>query len=170
MPLRLGSHSSQPLWPWPRNACLTRTGEGRFPRKLGPPRCTRARLAALTLPVLPRCSDISLHPNDHVSSGGLSPTQQIPVGPSYQVPLARAVKAAVKMPVVAVGLITEFEQAEAIIGTGDADLIALARTILYNPRWPWHAAAYFGATVAAPSQYLRSQPARYRGLFDVRTG
>ena len=65
----------------------------------------------------------------HVSSGGLTPAQPIPVGPSYQVPLARAVKAAVKMPVVAVGLITEYEQAEAIIGTGDADLIALARTI-----------------------------------------
>src|SRR5918995_4693606 len=94
----------------------------------------------------------------HVSSGGLSPAQQIPVGPSYQVPLARAVKAAVKMPVIAVGLITEYEQAEAIVGTGDADLIALARAILYDPRWPWHAAAYFGATVVAPNQYLRSQP------------
>ena len=67
--------------------------------------------------------------------------QEIPVGPSYQVPLARAVKRAVGMPVVAVGLITEFEQAEAIVGTGDADLIALARGILYDPRWPWHAAA-----------------------------
>ena len=68
----------------------------------------------------------------HVSSGGLTPTQQIPVGPSYQVPLARAVKKATHIPVIAVGLITEFEQAEAILGTGDADLIALARTILYN--------------------------------------
>src|SRR3954449_9964627 len=83
----------------------------------------------------------------HVSSGGLTPAQKIPVGPSYQVPLARAVKAAVRMPVVAVGLITEYEQAEAIIGTGDADLIALARTILYDPRWPWHAAAHFGAQI-----------------------
>lgn len=63
----------------------------------------------------------------HVSSGGLSPAQKIPVGPSYQVPLARAVKQAVKIPVIAVGLITEFEQAEAILSTGDADCIALAR-------------------------------------------
>jgi len=101
----------------------------------------------------------------HVSSGGLSPAQKIPVGPSYQVPLARAVKAAVKMPVVAVGLITDYEQADAIIGTGDADLIALARTILYDPRWPWHAAAALGAKVKAPPQYLRSQPSRYRDLF-----
>jgi 2,4-dienoyl-CoA reductase-like NADH-dependent reductase (Old Yellow Enzyme family) len=103
----------------------------------------------------------------HVSSGGLTPDQQIPVGPSYQVPLARAVKKATRMPVIAVGLITEFEQAEAIVGTGDADLIALARTILYNPRWPWHAAAHFGAQVKAPDQYLRSQPRQYPDLFDI---
>jgi 2,4-dienoyl-CoA reductase-like NADH-dependent reductase (Old Yellow Enzyme family) len=103
----------------------------------------------------------------HVSSGGLTPSQQIPVGPSYQVPLARAVKSNTRMPVVAVGLITEFEQAEAIIGTGDADLIALARTALYNPRWPWHAAAHFGAQVKAPDQYLRSQPRQYPDLFDI---
>jgi 2,4-dienoyl-CoA reductase-like NADH-dependent reductase (Old Yellow Enzyme family) len=103
----------------------------------------------------------------HVSSGGLTPAQQIPVGPSYQVPLARAVKKATRMSVIAVGLITEFEQAEAIVGTGDADLIALARTILYNPRWPWHAAAHFGAQVKAPDQYLRSQPRQYPDLFDI---
>ena len=90
-----------------------------------------------------------------------------PLGPSYQVPLARAVKQATRIPVIAVGLITEFEQAEAIVGTGDADLIALARTILFNPRWPWHAAAHFGAQVKAPEQYLRSQPQQYRDLFDI---
>ena len=76
-------------------------------------------------------------------------------------------KAAVRIPVIAVGLITEFEQAEAIVSTGDADLIALARTILFNPRWPWHAAAHFGARVRAPAQYLRSQPRQYRDLFDM---
>jgi 2,4-dienoyl-CoA reductase-like NADH-dependent reductase (Old Yellow Enzyme family) len=103
----------------------------------------------------------------HVSSGGLHPEQKIPLGPSYQVPLARAVKAAVRVPVIAVGLITEFEQAEAIVSTGDADLIALARAILFNPRWPWHAAAHFGARVRAPVQYLRSQPRQYRDLFDT---
>jgi 2,4-dienoyl-CoA reductase-like NADH-dependent reductase (Old Yellow Enzyme family) len=102
----------------------------------------------------------------HVSSGGLTPAQKIPVGPSYQVPLARAVKHATTMPVVAVGLITEFEQAEAIISTGDADLIAIARAILYDPRWPWHAAAHFGAKVKAPNQYLRSQPRQFRDLFE----
>lgn len=102
----------------------------------------------------------------HVSSGGLAPAR-IPVGPSYQVPLARKVKKAVKMPVVAVGLITEFDQANAILEAGDADLIALARAMLYDPRWPWHAAAHFGAHVRAPSQYLRSQPSHLKALFDA---
>jgi len=100
----------------------------------------------------------------HVSSGGLDPRQAIPVGPNYQVPLARAVRQAVSIPVVAVGLITEYEQAEAILATGDADLIGLARTVLYDPRWPWHAAAHFGAQVKVPPQYLRSQPRRFRDL------
>jgi 2,4-dienoyl-CoA reductase-like NADH-dependent reductase (Old Yellow Enzyme family) len=104
----------------------------------------------------------------HVSSGGLTPTQQIPMGPSYQVPLARAVKSSIRLPVVAVGLITDFDQAEAIVGTGDADIVALARAILYDPRWPWHAAAHLGASVNAPNQYLRSQPSRYRNLFSAK--
>jgi 2,4-dienoyl-CoA reductase-like NADH-dependent reductase (Old Yellow Enzyme family) len=103
----------------------------------------------------------------HVSSGGLTPMQKIDVGPSYQVPLARAVKQAVGIPVIAVGLITGFEQAEAIVHTGDADCVALARSILYDPRWPWHAAAHFGASVSAPPQYLRSPPYQHRDLFNT---
>ena len=103
----------------------------------------------------------------HISSGGLHPAQKIPVGPSYQVPLARAVKSAVRMPVVTVGLITSFEQAEAIIATGEADMVALARTIVYDPRWPWHAAAELGAQVRAPKQYLRTEPRRHHDLFEA---
>ncbi len=100
----------------------------------------------------------------HVSSGGIDPAQAIPVGPGYQVPLARAVKQSVSMPVVAVGLITDFDHAEAIVGNGDADLVALARAMLYNPRWPWHAAAHLGASIKAPVQYLRSQPRQFQNL------
>jgi 2,4-dienoyl-CoA reductase-like NADH-dependent reductase (Old Yellow Enzyme family) len=100
----------------------------------------------------------------HVSSGGLHPAQKIPVGPGYQVPLARAVKQAVAMPVVAVGMITDYDHAEAIVATGDADLVAIARGILYDPRWPWHAAAHLGASVLAPPQYLRSQPRQFPKL------
>lgn len=105
----------------------------------------------------------------HVSSGGLHPAQAIPVGPGYQVPLARAVKQAVAMPVVAVGMITDFDHAEAIVATGDADLVALARGILYDPHWPWHAAAHLGASVAVPPQYLRAPPRPYSSLL-VRGG
>jgi len=105
----------------------------------------------------------------HVSSGGLHLAQAIPVGPGYQVPLARAVKQRIGIPVVAVGMISDFEHAEAIIANGDADLIALARGILYDPRWPWHAAAHLGASVAAPPQYLRSQPRQFPQLL-VRGG
>jgi 2,4-dienoyl-CoA reductase-like NADH-dependent reductase (Old Yellow Enzyme family) len=101
----------------------------------------------------------------HVTSGGLTLAQQIPLGPGYQVPFARAVKRATGLPTVAVGLITEFDQAEAILANGDADLIALARGILYDPRWPWHAAAHFGVQIDAPPQYRRAAPAAHRHLF-----
>ena len=101
----------------------------------------------------------------HVSSGGLDARQQIPLGPGYQVPLAQAIKAVVAMPVIAVGLITEPAQAESILVSGQADAIALARGILYDPRWPWHAAAALGAQLQPARQYLRCQPHGQRGLF-----
>jgi 2,4-dienoyl-CoA reductase-like NADH-dependent reductase (Old Yellow Enzyme family) len=101
----------------------------------------------------------------HVSSGGVSPKQAIRLGPGYQVPLAKRVKAEVGIPVIAVGLITEPEQAEAIVADGDADAVSLARAMLYDPRWPWHAAAKLGGQVAAPHQYWRSQPREFKDLF-----
>lgn len=70
-----------------------------------------------------------------------------------------------QVPVVAVGLITDPTHAEAIIANGDADLIGIARTVLYDPRWPWHAAAALGGRVRAANQYLRCQPAQLRDLF-----
>jgi 2,4-dienoyl-CoA reductase-like NADH-dependent reductase (Old Yellow Enzyme family) len=102
----------------------------------------------------------------HVSSGGLAPQQNIPVAPGYQVPLAEGIKKAVRVPVIAVGLITAPKHAEKILERGHADAIALARAMLYNPRWPWHAAAELGAQVAAPPQYWRSQPREYKNLFS----
>jgi 2,4-dienoyl-CoA reductase-like NADH-dependent reductase (Old Yellow Enzyme family) len=102
----------------------------------------------------------------HVSSGGLSPAQKIPLGPNYQVPLAEGVKKAVNIPVITVGMITEPRQAENILERKQADAIALARAMLYNPRWPWHAAAELGATVQAPPQYWRAQPHQYKDLFS----
>jgi 2,4-dienoyl-CoA reductase-like NADH-dependent reductase (Old Yellow Enzyme family) len=101
----------------------------------------------------------------HVSSGGVSPQQKITLGPGYQVGFARQVKEAVNLPTVAVGLITEAEQAQAILQRGDADAIAMARAMLYDPRWPWHAAAKLGAHVTAPKQYWRCQPRELKDLF-----
>ncbi|MQY51527.1 NADH:flavin oxidoreductase/NADH oxidase [Rhodocyclus tenuis] len=101
----------------------------------------------------------------HVSSGGLSAAQSIPVAPGYQLPFARRVKAETGLTTIAVGLITEPHQADAVIADGDADLVALARGILWNPRWPWHAAAALGATVDAPPQLWRGAPHAASGVF-----
>ena len=105
----------------------------------------------------------------HVSSGGLDERQKISVGPGYQVPFAAAIKAKkLRMPVIAVGLITEPEQAESILRHNQADAIALARGILYDPRWPWHAAAALGDSVVPAPQYLRCEPREARNVFRAR--
>jgi len=101
----------------------------------------------------------------HVSSGGVSPRQKIPVGAGYQIAFAERIKRETGMPTIGVGLITEPQQAEHILQSGQADVVALARAMLYDPRWPWHAAAELGAQVAAPPQYWRSQPHQYKRLF-----
>ncbi|WP_419343789.1 NADH:flavin oxidoreductase/NADH oxidase [Achromobacter sp. PD1] len=100
-----------------------------------------------------------------VSSGGVSSQQKIPVGPNYQVPFADEIKRKVGMPTITVGLITEAQQAEDILQGGQADMVALARGMLYDPRWPWHAAAQLGGQVSAPRQYWRSQPREQKALF-----
>src|SRR5882757_7736100 len=100
-----------------------------------------------------------------VSSGGISPLQKIPVTPGYQVPFAKAIKAATGLTTVAVGLITEPQQAEDIIGRGEADIVALARGMLYDPRWAWHAAAKLGGQVFAPPPYWRAPPREQKDLF-----
>ncbi len=106
-----------------------------------------------------------------VSSGGISPRQKIALGPGYQVPFAEAVRRATGLPTIAVGLITEPAQAEAIVAEGRADMVALARGFLYDPRWPWHAAAALGGTVQAPRQYWRALPRGSAPIFgDIAFG
>ncbi|WP_114813920.1 NADH:flavin oxidoreductase/NADH oxidase [Paraburkholderia kururiensis] len=106
-----------------------------------------------------------------VSSGGVSPLQKIPLEPGYQVPFAREVKKVTGMTTIAVGLITDAQHADRLVEEGDADLVAMARAMLYDPRWPWHAAAQLGATVQAPPQYWRSQPREQKALFgDISFG
>ncbi|GEP00469.1 NADH:flavin oxidoreductase/NADH oxidase [Methylobacterium haplocladii] len=107
----------------------------------------------------------------HVSSGGLSNQQKIALGPGYQVPFAERIKAETGLATIAVGLITEPRQAEEILTAGRADAISLARAMLYDPRWPWHAAAELGAQVRAPKQYWRCQPRALKDLFkDTQFG
>ena len=101
------------------------------------------------------------------SSGGVSPQQKIPLGPGYQVPFAQAIKEATGVTTMAVGLITEPKQAEDIVASGKADMVALARAMLYDPRWGWHAAAELGGQVEAPPQYWRSQPSTQKALFGA---
>ena len=104
-----------------------------------------------------------------VSSGGVSPLQKIPLGPGYQVPFAQAIKEATGVTTMAVGLITEPKQAEEIVASAKADMVALARGMLYDPRWGWHAAAELGGQVDAPPQYWRSQPSTQKALFGTTT-
>ena len=103
------------------------------------------------------------------SSAGVSPLQKIPLGPGYQVPLAQGIKEATGVTTMAVGLITEAKQAEDIVVSGKADMVALARAMLYDPRWGWHAAAELGGQVEAPPQYWRSQPSTQKALFGTTT-
>jgi NADPH2 dehydrogenase len=98
------------------------------------------------------------------SSGGLSPKQKITLGPGYQVPFSKALKEAAHVNTMAVGLITDAQQAEDIIAAGQADFVALARGMLYDPRWGWHAAAALGATIEAPPQYWRAPPRQHGAL------
>jgi NADPH2 dehydrogenase len=102
-----------------------------------------------------------------VSSGGLTPAQKLVAGPGYQVPFAAAIKQATGLTTMAVGLITEPQQAEDIVASGKADLVALARGLLYDPRWAWHAAAALGAAVDAPQQYWRARPSGQKNLFGA---
>jgi NADPH2 dehydrogenase len=103
------------------------------------------------------------------SSGGVSPHQKIPLGPGYQVPFAAAIKEATGLATMTVGLITEAKHAEELVASGQADLVALARGMLYDPRWPWHAAAELGAQVKAPPQYWRAPPHAQKALFGDTT-
>jgi 2,4-dienoyl-CoA reductase-like NADH-dependent reductase (Old Yellow Enzyme family) len=92
------------------------------------------------------------------TSGGVQPGADIPSGPSYQVPLAAKVRNEAGIPTMAVGFITEPSQAESILVTGQSDLIGLARTLMYDPRWPWHAANALGVYVDYAPRYNLCHP------------
>jgi 2,4-dienoyl-CoA reductase-like NADH-dependent reductase (Old Yellow Enzyme family) len=101
----------------------------------------------------------------HVSSGGLVPHARIPGNqPGYQVPFAARVKAEVAdLPVITVGMISDPNQAEAILQENQADLVALARAMLDDPHWGWRAADRLGAPSPAPVQYERATKKTWAG-------
>jgi 2,4-dienoyl-CoA reductase-like NADH-dependent reductase (Old Yellow Enzyme family) len=103
-----------------------------------------------------------------VSSCGNSLKQQIPVGPGYQVHLAAEVKRRTGILTRAVGMIVEPKQAEAVLQSGDADQVALARAFLDDPRWGWHAADAFGVDLKRPPQYDRARAKLWPGAAMLR--
>ena len=90
------------------------------------------------------------------SSGGASPTANVPAGPGYQVVFAERIRREVGIATAAVGLITQPEQADAIVRSGQADLVLLARELLRDPNWPLRAACALGVTPPTPLQYARA--------------
>jgi 2,4-dienoyl-CoA reductase-like NADH-dependent reductase (Old Yellow Enzyme family) len=91
-----------------------------------------------------------------VSTGGSVPDAKIPVGPGYQVPFAAQVRKEAEIPTVAVGMITDPDQAEDIVAGEQADAVFLARELLRNPVWVRQAADHFGVVLPHPSQYARA--------------
>lgn len=103
-----------------------------------------------------------------LSSGGISAAARVPVAPGYQVEFAQRVRAATGMVTRAVGMILSPGQAEQIVASGQADQVALARAILDNPRWGWHAAEALGARAWYPPQYERVRAATWPGAAAIR--
>ena len=92
------------------------------------------------------------------SSGGQVPHAKVALGPGYQVPFAEAIRREAGIATGAVGLVTEPQQAEAIVASGQADAVLLARALLRDAYWPLHAAKALGVDVEWPVQYLRAKP------------
>ena len=92
-----------------------------------------------------------------VSSGGTVSHQKVPVTPGYQVPFAERVRKESRVKTRAVGMIADPAQAEEIVASGKADMVAMARAFLDNPRWVWHAAERYGVVLDYPPQYARSR-------------
>ncbi len=97
-----------------------------------------------------------------VSSGALDPRQQIPFGPGFNVPFAEKIRKGAGITTMSVGMITKPAQAEEIIASGKADLIAIARAAMDDPRWAWHAARELGAEAPYAPNYVRCSPAVWK--------
>jgi 2,4-dienoyl-CoA reductase-like NADH-dependent reductase (Old Yellow Enzyme family) len=100
------------------------------------------------------------------SSGGVSEQQQIRLGEGYQVAFAAKIRKEADIPTMAVGMIFAPQHAENIVANGDADMVALARGLLFDPHWAWTAASVLGAEITPPLQYERAF--QFRFLRDMR--
>lgn len=101
-----------------------------------------------------------------VSGGGVVLDAKVPVAPGYQLPYAERVRREAGLVTGGVGLIADPRQAEEIIATGKADYVSLARGMLFDPRWPWHAALALGAEIPYPPQYERCRPSAWPGASE----
>ena len=93
-----------------------------------------------------------------VSSGGLDQSQKVETGPGYQLDFAARIRAEAGIATMAVGQITDPVQAETIIRSGQADMVSLARGMLWDPNWTWKAAETLGAEIAMPAPFARCNP------------
>ena len=103
-----------------------------------------------------------------ITGGGLDPRQKISVGPGYQVPYAERIKRETGIATMAVGMITQPQQANAIVAEGQADMVALARGMMYDPRWAWHAAEALGDETPYSRMYARAHPSKWPQAFPKR--
>jgi 2,4-dienoyl-CoA reductase-like NADH-dependent reductase (Old Yellow Enzyme family) len=99
-----------------------------------------------------------------ISSGGINADARNPAAPGYNVPIAEKVRGEAGIATRVVGLIVTPRQAEAIVAEGKADMVALARAVLDDPHWGWHAARELGCDIKRPNQYLRSGPDLWPGV------
>ena len=100
------------------------------------------------------------------SSGGIRAGVMVPVAAGFQVQFAQRIRTEIGIKTRAVGLITGPRQAESIIASGQADLIALARAFLDDPRWGWHAADALGATTHFAQPYHLARSTGWRKFRD----
>ena len=98
-----------------------------------------------------------------ISSGGISADARTPTTPGYNVPIAEQVRRATGIATRTVGLIVTAKQADTIVAEGKTDMVALARAVLDDPHWGWHAARTLGAEVTRPRQYLRASSTLWPG-------
>jgi 2,4-dienoyl-CoA reductase-like NADH-dependent reductase (Old Yellow Enzyme family) len=96
------------------------------------------------------------------------PTAKIPVAPGYQVGFAERIRKEAGIAVRAVGMIADPQQAEEIVASGKADMVAMARAFLDDPRWVWHAAERFGVRIELPPPYARAHHALWPGATLAR--